>query len=78
MIEIISYSTKETLGVSFFTSSLGGVLHPERSNIIARRNLYFINYLVVDPNPPLRVSVASSSSVIPYVMKIPWAIPWPA
>lgn len=37
-----------------------------------------INYFVVLPKPPLRMPSASSSSVIPYCMKIPWANPVPA
>lgn len=37
-----------------------------------------IDYFVVLPKPPLRMPSASSSSVIPYCMKIPWANPVPA
>lgn len=37
-----------------------------------------MNYFVVLPKPPLRMPSASSSSVIPYCMKIPWANPVPA
>ncbi len=45
---------------------------------IARPRRFAPVHFVVLPNPPFLTSVASSSTVIPYSTKMPWAKPSPA
>ena len=44
-------------------------------NDAKKLNIITSPYFVVEPNPPVLISLASSSTVIPKGIKIPWAKP---